>query len=244
MRTDILASIVLALGGCSMNADEGSLDANAIFSDEEVVIRLVEAACSGQVSDVDHLVKSGVDLNFVGEEGFTPLLFALHCGNLAGLKALIQGGANVNQVSNEKYSPAILAATLKDTSFLDVILDSGADIYKVPSMGQYNMIGSAFNAGAFNQNWSAYDLLLSKGVDLNRFIDKDERYDLATFAVTMNRYDRVLELLNMGYDRDLGYLSELVESGQIPGDPDLAEARVLVQKKIATLRAALSEQRS
>lgn len=69
--------------------------------------RLIEAICNGRMYQTRHLLETGVDVNFVDEQGLTPLMRAVQLpdekcrtrNNL--LKLLLQYGANVNIVDQK-----------------------------------------------------------------------------------------------------------------------------------------------
>ena len=69
--------------------------------------RLKEAICDGRIYQTRHLIESGVDLNFVDEQGLTPLMHAAQlpdekCRTRNSLlKLLLQHGANVNIVDKK-----------------------------------------------------------------------------------------------------------------------------------------------
>lgn len=69
--------------------------------------RLKEAICDARIYQTRHLLESGVDVNFVDEEGLTPLMRAAKIPDEKSrtrhslLKLLLQYGANVNTVDQK-----------------------------------------------------------------------------------------------------------------------------------------------
>lgn len=234
MRLTLAVMSLVPISGCSFSVDAQDLNPTELFSDQQVV-GLADAACQGNPALVQKLVAEGADPNAFGKDDFTPLLYALHCRNISGFTSLIQNGADVDLISNGRHTPVILATSLEDASFLDVLLKSGADPYLIPPKANYNAIGMAFRHGFHTDNWQTYEFFLLQDIDLNRAIDRYGNIDLAIHSAIFNRYDRVLELLDMGYARDLERLEGFVDTGPIPADPVQAGLRVTVRQKIADL---------
>ena len=70
---------------------------------EEQDIRLLEAARRGEVDRVEELIREGVDLNAVDDEGHTPLIFAAMSGRLEVAAVLKRAGANTHLVDHLGY---------------------------------------------------------------------------------------------------------------------------------------------
>jgi ankyrin repeat protein len=58
---------------------------------------LIEAAALGDVHGMSLLVDSGVDVNGVALDGWTPLTRAAHAGKLEAVKLLLARGADINR---------------------------------------------------------------------------------------------------------------------------------------------------
>ena len=87
--------------------------------------------------------------------------------------------------------------------------------------------------GMSDDLWDNYYLLLSAGANINQVSDGAT---VAEFAAALGRFDKVLELLDRGYNGDLEDLGGLIESRYIPPeDQALLEARRRVELKLKQL---------
>ncbi len=91
--------------------------------------QLARAAAEGRVEDVKRLVKGGAQVNAVGKQNMTPLVWALTARNPAGMRALLELGADPNQrVGPEKqFHPVWLAAGQDQPEQLRVLLEFKGD---------------------------------------------------------------------------------------------------------------------
>lgn len=103
-----------------------------VFEDSKV-IALAEAAAKGDTSEVDRLVASGVDVNTIGKEGVTPLLYALWSDSFKGYLRLLEHKANPNHCWNgndllpDSVSAVHFAASRDRSTWLMVTLQHGGD---------------------------------------------------------------------------------------------------------------------
>lgn len=95
---------------------------------------LINAAYSGIPNLTEALIKSGADVNFNSEKGYTPLFASFAPGVLSygdrynTAKVLIKYGADIN-ARNEKGDPAIVElAKRKQIDLLILLVESGADV--------------------------------------------------------------------------------------------------------------------
>ncbi len=94
-----IAFVAFSLSGCSAGLNEHGIGPNRrttpskIFHDRGVAA-LAEAAGTGNLLEIDRLVSTGVDINSIGEEGITPLLWAMMIHNHDGFQRLLERGAN------------------------------------------------------------------------------------------------------------------------------------------------------
>ena len=71
---------------------------------------LLGAAFHDQAVEVKRLLEGGVDVNFVGEEGITALLYAAEQKNAAVTELLVKGGADLDAVDEDGHTALHLAA--------------------------------------------------------------------------------------------------------------------------------------
>jgi ankyrin repeat protein len=105
------------------------------YFDVPKVVQLANAVASGDNRLAQLTLDDGVDVNFVGREGMTPLFWAISKQNVDGFRWLLDHGANPNTLTRwqaadgqAKVASALeLAAVMKDSSYLQSLLDHGAD---------------------------------------------------------------------------------------------------------------------
>jgi len=77
---------------------------NSYFSDDKKVIQLVTAASNGNIRKIDELKAQGVNVNYQGKNGITPLMAQAGSLNIEGFKKLLENGADPNMADMEGYS--------------------------------------------------------------------------------------------------------------------------------------------
>ena len=163
--------------------------AGTMFSDPGLA-GLARSACDGDAAGVETSIRSGANPNGAGQDGFTPLAWAINCENLAGIEQLLAAGANPNQDMNG-YSPVYVALYTKNPSVLKLLLKSGADINYVSPRSQDSLLGEAFDVGDQTGNWVPFDTLLAAGADINR--EDIVQRTVATKAALHGRFVRSLK---------------------------------------------------
>jgi len=226
----------LGLGGACAQEPGGSVPyMPAPFSDP-VQFRLAEAACKGDLTEMRRSFDEGAAADGEGEDGVTPLLWALRCHSLDGVRVLLERGADPNRML--RGTPTSEYATrLEDVRFLELFLRHGAD----PNASRNAYFGSLLDVallrGIDKGIWSQWDLLLRSGVDINR---PDHNGDTTAMkAARLNAYDRVIELLERGYSYDLPKLRQIATSsvavGNRTNDPDRIRLVAMLDERIRGL---------
>ncbi|HRP11769.1 MAG TPA: hypothetical protein PLK37_12090, partial [Terricaulis sp.] len=200
---------------------------------EPRVAALAEAACAGDVAAVNAAVADGVDPNSISV-GFdelggrvTPLLWAVDCENSRGVEALLRAGADPNQSTGGRVglTPILAAAAdARNPLILRLLLQNGGNPNAVSEVGGYTALRRAYqharsweSAGGGRAAWENWETLLDAGANAEATFDGG-RGTIATFAATINDFDRVIELLNRGYSHDLTYLGFWLQlRAEIPG---------------------------
>jgi peptidoglycan/LPS O-acetylase OafA/YrhL len=91
--------------------------------------KLVEAIRKGELTAVQALVGSGVDVNQPDDEfGIPPLSWASLCGEDAIARALLDGGANVHARDRSGYRALHSAAFMGRAKVVELLLARGADL--------------------------------------------------------------------------------------------------------------------
>jgi ankyrin repeat protein len=189
--------------------------------------QLARAAAEGRVEDVKRLVKGGAQVNAVGKQNMTPLVWALTARNPAGMRALLELGADPNQrVGPEKqFHPVWLAAGQDQSEQLRVLLEFKGDP-NAPHKGRdYVPLMKALDAGA--SALTNVQLLVKAGADVNAANPLGSPFVLA--AASLTQYDIVLFALKSGYDNNLPLLAWEINDrrpdGKAPLPPELEPKR-------------------
>ena len=209
--------------------------AGEYFADTRLVA-LAKAGCEGDAAAVKRLVGEGVDVNGTGTNKMTPLIWAIHCQNIAGVKALLEAGANPNQKDNIGLTPFLIAIDYDDQVMLGTLIDHKANLYEV-GPGDNSAIVEAFVQGVDNEKWGNYYLLLDRGIDINHVYGRDlpnlRGITIARYAAALGRFDKIIELIERGYNRDLGELAVAMHIHQTARELPAWEYK---QKLIAILK--------
>jgi serine/threonine-protein phosphatase 6 regulatory ankyrin repeat subunit B len=93
-------------------------------SDEE----FIDAASRGDVSGVERLIRSGVDLNIRNNWGWTALNLASYWNHGEVVKLLISAGADLNIRSNDGWTALIGASYKNHGEVVKLLIRSGANL--------------------------------------------------------------------------------------------------------------------
>ncbi|HYD84126.1 MAG TPA: ankyrin repeat domain-containing protein [Opitutus sp.] len=230
-----IGGILFALSACTHPLAIHSnrmLGATAIeMFGEPRVAELADAACAGNVAGVGAAVADGVDPNSlsVGLDEFdgrvTPLLWAVDCGNTRGVEALLRAGADPNQSTGGRVglTPVLAAAESPNPAILRLLLQNAGNPDATTDAGAYTALMRAYqhgrtleSVGREREAWLNWETLLDAGA--NPEATDGGRETVATFAATLNDFDKVIELLERGYSYDLTYLGFWLQlDTEIPG---------------------------
>jgi ankyrin repeat protein len=130
------------------------------FESEEFSSPLHDAANRGDLAEIKHLIREGVDVNALNWEGYCPLLAAVEGGSIDAVKALLDAGAIPNGV-DFTLSPLVAAAWRNRADMVELLIRSGADPNRPdPETGDTALMGAA-GVG----NLGLVEFLLGLGVD-------------------------------------------------------------------------------
>jgi ankyrin repeat protein len=200
------------------------------FPDERVA-RLVSAAARGDLDGMDAQIRAGADVNYVGTDGISPLLWVVVEGrrraDLSGAEHLLKSGANPNYRDEKRKASAMaLAAGGDSPQILELLLK-----YK----GDPNLIGPENDPLLFvavgESRRRNIDLLLQHGADIN--IHRNNGDTAAVFAASLGDFDLVAHFLEQGLNYDLQRLARTVEIIRVPPN---SEAQRWKDKVIAMLK--------
>ncbi|MGS2724773.1 ankyrin repeat domain-containing protein [Porticoccus sp. GXU_MW_L64] len=172
------------------------------FYSSESVKKLVLAASRGKITVVERLVESGVDINTVGKDGFTPLLGPLLVENKKGVQSLLKYGADPNieiTVASLKGRSAIwIASEMEDPFFLKAMLMNGGD----PNFINNHQFGDgllhAAIMGAHKNRLERVKILVESGSNVNLLGGNE--YTPCLQAAVLNQFHIVAYLIENGAD--------------------------------------------
>ena len=184
------------------------------FADERVV-SLVIAVSNGNYGEADKALKSGADVNAVGAEGLTPLLWVMGTTlNVGKIEYLLKAGANPNYRDEKSLvSPMYLAAGGNRLDILEVLLKNKGNPSLTGPRGETLLMIAVTQSRDKN-----IDLLLMHGADINQAVRSRET--VANKAVSGGRFDLVVRFLESGLTHDLQYLARDVEIRQVRADSE------------------------
>ena len=93
--------------------------------------KLLNEIFNENISDVEDLIKSGVDINYIGENGDTPLLVAVETQNYELVKILLQNKADPNSVSRLPSLHAAIDTAVEATKNNDHIKEDSTQIIEL-----------------------------------------------------------------------------------------------------------------
>jgi len=211
-----LLVLVLSLTACQSNTRLAGNTVNQVYNDAKVTA-LINAAMEGRTQDVAEFASQGADVNSVGTDGTTPLMWAIKARNWQGTEALLKAGADPN-FATEKFkgiSPMVLMSGGNSLEGLALMLRYGGD---AKGDSRPYMRDRPLYLAASQGRLENLKLLVAAGADIN---DHDPfGGSAARIAVVTSHFEVVAWLLEHGYNYDLNKLAELVQIGRDPEDSE------------------------
>ncbi|QNE03273.1 ankyrin repeat domain-containing protein [Vibrio vulnificus] len=192
----LIIVLVALLSSCK---SEGKNMKAELFFDTEMV-KLLHAIQRQDADSAKLLLSQGVDLNIVGDEGITPLLWLMMQKNVSAIELALQLGADANfpamlTINREGPKPAQPLAIIAgdgDNQLFSLLLKYGAS----PDSRDESTGRPAIFGTIGHDNWQQFSLLLEYGVDINA---KDRsNSNSALYAADLGKYDFVYKLINEG----------------------------------------------
>jgi ankyrin repeat protein len=113
------------------------------MSDECGDMAMHEAACGGDVAEVQRLVAAGLDVDEPCASGLRPLHYAATNGHLETVKALVESGADKNALTIAGgATPLHLAADGGHVETVMALCHSGVDLFVQNARGETALQGS------------------------------------------------------------------------------------------------------
>ncbi len=192
----LIIVLVALLSSCK---SEGKNMKAELFFDTEMV-KLLRVIQRQDATSAKLLLAQGVDLNIVGDEGITPLLWLIMQKNVSAVELALQLGADANfpamvTINREGPKPAQPLAIIAgdgDNQLFSLLLKYGAS----PDSRDESIGRPAIFGTIEHDNWQQFSLLLEYGVDINA---KDRsNSNSALYAADLGKYDFVYKLINEG----------------------------------------------
>lgn len=190
----------------------GGMTVRDAFPDERVA-KLIEAI-GGDYAEADRQLKAGADVNMVGTDGISPLLWVFGTKNVKGTEYLLKAGANPNYRDAKRGTSAMSIAAGGDRSdLLELLLK-----YK----GDPNLLGERdaplLHIAVRQVRKENIDLLLKYGADINSSWGPNST--AAQDAARLGRFDLTAYLLERGLNARLDKLAQTVEQRRVPPNSD------------------------
>lgn len=213
LKKILLLTIIPVLLAAFWEKKLGGLTAEQAFTDARVA-RLVRAASSGDLKEVDAQIRAGADVNAVGAQGVTPLMWVLTTHDLKAVEHLLKSGANPNYRDPEcGISAMYFASGGNKPKLLELLLKHGGD----PNLRGTNA-ETMLQVAASECRRENIDILLQHGADINGH--DGLRRSAADSALTRACFDITVYLLERGLTYDLRYLAKGVEGRIIQDNSD------------------------
>jgi pimeloyl-ACP methyl ester carboxylesterase len=176
-RVILAACLMLAsLSTCAMDPRQRALSALDGMRAEQyfanpVQAKFVTAIGKGDLEGAKRWLDQAAEVNAVGNEGLTPLIWALIKQRLTSVEFLLREGADPNQITRWKSergpeqwaSPLELAAQFEDGLYLKALLANGANPNLVVSAAGDTAISTA----SLHRRLQNMELLIASGANVN-----------------------------------------------------------------------------
>lgn len=147
------------------------------------------------------LIEKGVNINFQGSQGNTPLMYASGWGvvtqNPERARILLDKGAKVNAQNKKGETALMMAASRGHVEIARLLLDRGANIELRDVNGRTALMtasAATVDLKSTNSNFPALvELLLDRGADINA---KDKNKSTALSLATKNGHRKIVAILN------------------------------------------------
>jgi ankyrin repeat protein len=222
----LLMIMLPVVNSCAANQEVGGMTAQQAFADPKVA-QMVEAASAGDFKKVDAQIQAGANVNAIGKDGVTPLIWQTYSWNIKAMEKMLQVGANPNyRDAKDHFSALYMAIEAKRADLLIVLLRYKGDPNLMDPNGE-PLLDTAISA----LSSECVELLLKSGADVN--IVNSNGKSPARSAVALGQFDLVILLLEHGLSRNLQDLALSVQNRDVPPDSD---AQRLKDKVIEMLK--------
>ena len=201
----IMLLMLMLLSACK-ESELGGMKVDDAFTDTKTAA-FVKAVTTHDFAQADALLAQGVDVNGIGSDGITPLLWVMGAEfNIKSIEYMLQRKANPNYADPERRVSAMyFAAGGNRKDLLELVLKYG---------GNPSLIGpdneSMLMVAIMQRREEYFDILLAHGADINW---RNKHGDSAPWTtLTPGRFDWTLYFLEKGFNNDLQDLAASVET--------------------------------
>jgi len=218
VRLFAVCSMIASLLSCAGSVSLAGRSPKEAFNDDGV-IKLLKAVDRDNAAEAKQLVDRGVNVNTVGKDSATPLIWMLGRQNLPAVKLLLELGADPNQyVPNGIGPPVWVSAAGGRKEALKLLLDHGGDPNLV-----YGGDSPLMKAISYS-HMDCAELLLQRGANINY---SDGLLSAFTAAVFNVQFDHALWVLNHGYTHNLAMAKKMALAEKPRPGQEALKAKVL-----------------
>ncbi len=190
----------------------GDMTVREAFPDERVA-RLIDAVSRRDYTEADKQLKAGANINMVGTDGVSPLIWVSTSRDLEKTEYMLKAGANPNYRDARRGASVMALAAGSDLpELIELLLKYKGD----PNLpGTYNQPLLHIAVDEFRKK--NVELLLKYGADVNVLHDGDT---VAQVAARLGNFELVAYFLEKGLTYNLQGLAKTVEISQVPANSD------------------------
>jgi len=217
-----IVTMLFVILGCKQELI-GDMKLKEAFTPE--VAEFVDAVLKDDFQKADEVLKGNININAIGKDGITPLLWLLaeeHAKDLEAVEFMLKHGADPNYIDpNRQVSAMYFASGGDKPEFLELLIKYGGDVNQIAKDDDSMLMVAASQGRKVN-----VDILLNNGADItakNRF-----NHTVATRSLHTGDYQLVSYLLKQyNFNTDLQGLARLVEGIVASEDNQLMKEKVI-----------------
>ncbi|MGD8690005.1 MAG: ankyrin repeat domain-containing protein [Gammaproteobacteria bacterium] len=201
-------SLALLVSACATYRVAGH-SVSEVFPDPKVQ-ELVKALMDHDFDRAKALTQQGADINYVGEDGLTPLYWVTATKDLITIENALKLGANTNHHYEAHDGKTIItgAAYGGSPELLQLLLKYGGDPNSADQIGETALMRAAMNGRMDN-----IKVLLNNGADINGHMSAF--LSAPVEAILQGKYDIAIYLVEHGYNFRLDMLGEAAEMRRV-----------------------------